>query len=203
MDGQLHFKVGQTKGWPKALSADLMVDNQRDHPKLHVPGMRGLFWLIAPFFVCCSVFCLFLVFLSSKSVYLYTKKRTTASSSTPRPTIPQYQVCPVEREGQRLCVLAEDSLRHLVATIYQDGERCREELTLRSLTPCRHHNFPIQGRVPVSVDIVTTRRYTILANLRLAHGYMSSGILHNQYARVCSAAGIGQISAEKMKKLPD
>ncbi|KAI8516478.1 hypothetical protein Bbelb_050590 [Branchiostoma belcheri] len=116
MDGQLHFKVGQTKGWPKALSADLVVDNQ-------------------------------------------------PSSSTPRPTIPQYQVCPVEREGQRLCVLAEDSLRHLVATIYQHGERCREELTLRSLTPCRHHNFPIQGRVPVSVDIVTTRRYTILANL--------------------------------------
>ncbi|KAI8494053.1 hypothetical protein Bbelb_284000 [Branchiostoma belcheri] len=24
MDGQLHFKVGQTKGWPKALSADMM-----------------------------------------------------------------------------------------------------------------------------------------------------------------------------------
>ncbi|KAI8493141.1 hypothetical protein Bbelb_291450 [Branchiostoma belcheri] len=141
MDGQMHFKVGQTKGWPKALSADLMVDNQ-------------------------------------------------PSSSTPRPTIPQYQVCPVEREGQRLCVLAEDSLRHLVATIYQHGERCREELTLRSLTPCRHHNFPIQGRVPVSVDIVTTRRYTILANLRLAHGYMSSGILPNQYARVCSADNV-------------
>ncbi|XP_078667243.1 uncharacterized protein LOC144909065 [Branchiostoma floridae x Branchiostoma belcheri] len=45
------------------------------------------------------------------------------------------------------------------------------------------------------------RQYIFLfPNCRMAHGYFSSGILPNQYVRVCKNAGIGHLTEKTLKK---
>ncbi|XP_078700628.1 uncharacterized protein LOC144927194 isoform X2 [Branchiostoma floridae x Branchiostoma belcheri] len=50
------------------------------------------------------------------------------------------------------------------------------------------------------MDFIAAYRSTFLVNLRMAHAYMSSGILPNQYERICTNGGIGMISEENQKK---
>ncbi|CAH1238875.1 Hypp5655 [Branchiostoma lanceolatum] len=145
--------------------------------------------------------------------YVSTRERFLSSGTAP---LCDFQPCPVGRERQGLFVVAEDSLRYLLATVSQHDEpvsspdpekhgkpRCPEALTLRKVTYIGH----------VAVVKIQCRRGCIyrwtssphvgkpfLVNLRIAHGYLSSGILPNQYQRICKAAGIGKLSDDKLKK---
>ena len=100
---------------------------------------------------------------------------------------------------QQLFVCAESSVDKLLERVQQHWCMCGKPLVRRELTMLGHvamvtlrceHSHQLLW--PSSPYIGT--KY--LANCRMAHGYLISGILPNQYCRVAEAAGIGKLDRE-------
>ncbi|KAI8495214.1 hypothetical protein Bbelb_272000 [Branchiostoma belcheri] len=96
----------------------------------------------------------------------------STSSPSPSAILAQYQPCPDDKMEQRLMVLAEESLRHLAGTIFQHGERCKKELTLRSLVFRGHTGIAKFACANGCNYLWTTSPHVgqpFLVNLRYAH----------------------------------
>ncbi|KAI8493079.1 hypothetical protein Bbelb_290830 [Branchiostoma belcheri] len=135
----------------------------------------------------------------------YLTSHKPSSASLP-PILPKYQHISEEdrdREGQMLFITAEYSLRYLISNLHEHARRCTEEQKVRSLLRAGH-TACVTMRCKKGHGFMWTSSPHIgqpfLVNLRMAHGYMSSGMLPNQYKRLCANAGIGQISDVNLKK---
>ncbi|XP_078617371.1 uncharacterized protein LOC144885371 [Branchiostoma floridae x Branchiostoma japonicum] len=135
--------------------------------------------------------------------YLAVNDHSTASAPLPLPKYQSISDQNRDREGQKLFIAAEDSIRYLILNLHEHAQQCREQQKVRSLL-LRGHTGIFTMRCRRGHGFMWTSSPHIgkpfLVNLRMAHGYMSSGMLPNQYKRLCANAGIGQISDANQRK---
>ena len=133
-------------------------------------------------------------------------KRTKDSSQQNAPKPSEFQQIDEEKTvDENVFVGSVSSLQNLVDQIQYHSEICTHNVTIGKQNRIRHviqtelqckggHKFRW-----TSSPHVAGGKY--LVNLRLAHGYLSSGILPNQLSRLCEAANIGVMGTSYIDEL--
>ncbi|KAI8487157.1 hypothetical protein Bbelb_349550 [Branchiostoma belcheri] len=114
-----------------------------------------------------------------------------------------FQECPPDSQNQQLFVVAKDKMHHLLATLHAHNTKCDAKITLRQVI-MRGHAGICKIRCPKGCSYQWASSPYIggkfLVNLRMACGYFGSGILPNQYWRICTFAGIGEQTPDTLRR---
>lgn len=107
-----------------------------------------------------------------------------------------FTTCDEDSSNQSLFLTAEHSVQNLIQRVTNHAKICKSPLTVKSTD--------VKGHVGVCKLFCDEKHELLwcsspymgdkfLGNLRMAHGFYVSGILPNQYQRLCQAANIGTI----------
>jgi hypothetical protein len=124
--------------------------------------------------------------------------------------IPEYQVIGEEEtEDEELYVCTLSSVQHLLAQTQQHNASECKSFVAMSFKNRLHHVLRAQVECPnCTFNCMWTSTPHIpggkfLGNVRVAHGYLTSGILPNQYEKLCTAAQLGVMGDTYLNALVD
>ena len=150
-----------------------------------------------------KVFQYFLSHHSQTSNLLEDDNEQDCENQTPEPGVTSYQYCQKGEISENLYITTSSSIQHLIAQCHLHN-KCGQCPQVTDTVRLGHAGLLTikcscgQFSWNTSPHIAGGK---CLANMRMIHGYMMSGILPVQYERFCSAAGIGNVGNTYLKKV--
>lgn len=120
---------------------------------------------------------------------------------------PSYQYCPMEDVNEDMFLCTSSAICNLASRINNHNTLCEKQLFSKETERFGHCSvLALQCSNGHSLRWSSSPRVeggSFLANLRIAHGILSSGILPNQYHRVCEGAKFGKLSETSFEKISE
>jgi hypothetical protein len=119
---------------------------------------------------------------------------------------PTYQYSAMDvAEEDALFVCTQSAIDNLVARISEHTALCKGKLKILKFDKIRHvGTLQIRCNTGHTIDWVSSPHVEggkFLVNIKMAHGYFASGMLPNQYDRLCVGAGMGRIGDKYLSDL--
>lgn len=127
----------------------------------------------------------------------------TPQRSTEAENVSSFLPCTKEDADQQLFVTSVNAVRNLVFQVQEHTRKCKEDITGIESVSLHGHTGRIVLECANCYLTWSSSPYLpngkFLVNFRMAHGYLSSGLLPSQYERFCEASGLGKIGKQYMK----
>ena len=104
-----------------------------------------------------------------------------------------------------LSVCMQSSLSHLVKQVYDHSQKCCKKLDIQKVKKINHvTSFSLtceDGHSKTWTSSPHAEGGKFVANLRMAHGYFTSGMLPVQYRKFCEAANLGMLGDKSIAEM--